>query len=174
MAEFSYAAVLALIRVIERAGLENHWVDFLRAYNLPNVDLPAKRPGASYLGPAGPRRLLMLREMATHMDQAEVNQFFERLAEAVVKEFHPTRAQNLVGQLKVFLGLATFSGEGDEAAAWADLQTLITRLREGGYEFTDDLALEAEDTPPPENEIDKVTGIRVRRALDRDAEKKLQ
>ena len=113
----------------------------------------------------------MLREMATHIDQANVRQFFERLAEAVVKEFHPTRAQNLVGQLRVFLGLATFSGEGDEAAAWADLQTLITRLREGGYEFTEDLRLVAEGAPPPEHEIDKVTGIRIRRALDRDAER---
>ena len=171
MAEFSYAAVLALIRVIERAGLEDHWEDFLRAYRLPNVDLPLQRPGASYPGPRGPRRLRMLRDLARDMDKGNVKRFFEGLAESVVREFHPTKGRNLVGQTRVFLGLETFSGEGNEATAWADLQTLITRLREGGYEFTEDLRLVAEGAPPPEHEIDKVTGIRIRRALDRDAER---
>lgn len=37
MGTFTYAAALALIRVIERAGIDEEWDDFCRAYKIGDV-----------------------------------------------------------------------------------------------------------------------------------------
>ncbi|HEV2440719.1 MAG TPA: GGDEF domain-containing protein [bacterium] len=168
MATFTYAAVLALIRVIQRATIEESWVDFVRAYDLPRVDVDARR----YAHMAeGSRVVEALRDLATQIDtHPDVKRFFERAAEAVPIEFLPPSGRDVLGLGRVFLGLDNFSGEGDEAAAYASLYALRKRLEEGGYRLTDAGRLVADDAPPPDHELDALTGIRTRGPLKRDSD----
>ncbi len=159
--------MLALIRVIQRATIEESWVDFLRAYNIPRVDVDLR--GYSHM-PEGLRVVVALKGLATQIDtRPDVKRFFERTAEAVIMEFLPP-GQNLLGLGRVFLGLNSFSGEGDEAAAYASLDSLQTRLEEGGYRLTERGQLVADDAPPPDHELDGLTGIRMRGPIERDSD----
>jgi hypothetical protein len=112
MATFSYAAVLALIRVIERATIDEHWDDFHHVYDLPRVEIS---PGY-WFAPKERRVTEALRELGKQIDaRSDVKEFFGRAADAVLQEFTPPHGRNLLSLAEVFLGLNTFSGEGDEA-----------------------------------------------------------
>ncbi len=74
MATFTYAAALALIRVMERAGIDDGWVDFCRAYNIRDVGVQPPRDGrssAGYNGPPAGARMSRLKTIATHAENNE-------------------------------------------------------------------------------------------------------
>ena len=87
MADFTYAAVLALIHVMEKTGIAHRWPDFQRAYDLPDMGLePPSRPRTGYEGPLTAERMRRLRELHRGISEPKVLRFFERLAQSVLAD----------------------------------------------------------------------------------------
>lgn len=160
MADYTYASVLALCRVIERAGIHSDWVDFVRAYNLNDIGINSPhsiiRGGRS----TSAERLRRLKEFGADVAQfrePDFKRFFERLTEAVFAE--------LVAPGRDLLGLKS-AFESDRGTAEHDLGILSRELMAGGYVLDESGKLVPLGTGPAEDEIDPVTGIGGRKFLN--------
>ena len=160
MAEYTYASVLALCRVIERAGIHAHWVDFLRAYNLHDIGINSPHVVIGQSRSTAFERLRRLKEFGAEVAQfreANYKRFFERVTEAIYAE--------LVEPGRDLLGLkSTFEREPDTATR--DLEILSRELLSGGYVLDDAGKLVPLGTEPSEDEVDPVTGIGGRKFLN--------
>lgn len=158
MAQFTYPAVIALVGIIRRAGLEEVWADFLRAYGIRDIGVePPPRPRTGYGDSAASERVQHLKEFGQRTATPDVQKFFERVTETVYQE--------LVRPGLNRLGVA---GEfyGDDRLAAQDLHRLERELKAGGYTFGNDGRLLTEDSPPSGKDIDAVTGIGTRGYLN--------
>lgn len=163
MAEFTYAAVMALIQIIDRAGLEQVWPDFLRAYGIRDIGTePPSRPRAGYGDQVGDERLYRIKAAGRRLPHPEVETFFEQLTQAVYQE--------LVRPSLDRFGKAGYFFDDDQAAG-RDLDRLLRELNREGYHFDDEGRLISEDAAASAGDVDGVTGIGTRQYLDRESER---
>jgi diguanylate cyclase (GGDEF)-like protein len=146
--------------VIERAGIEGHWPDFLKAYGLPPILDVESRASAGY----GDMRIDTLRmnrlkQLHEQINDPSVRQIFEKLEESIYAELVKP-GHDRVGCMSDFW-------DDDEGAVY-DLDSLASELEQGGYRFESG-RLVAGDAQPTGPEVDKVTGIGNRAYLDRRA-----
>lgn len=160
MAEITYGAVLKLIRVIERAGINGEWPDFLRAYGLPDVLEPEERPSAGYGDETiEDRRMKRLKTLHRYMDRPVAKQVLEKLVESVLAELEEPGHDHL--------GLRGHFWDDDDGASY-DLNSLRREIEQGGYRIEAG-RLVADARAPAESDIDAVTGIGSRNYLNREA-----
>lgn len=162
MAEIAYGTVLKLIRIIERAGLDRDWPDFLRAYGLPEQLLePERRPSAGYSRAEAieERRMKRLKEVHRKANELAVKRLFESIIESVLAELDDPGRDHAGHRAEFF--------DDDEGALY-DLNALKLELEEAGYRIERG-RLVAEARVPGQPEIDAVTGIGNRAYLNQQA-----